>query len=92
MGCVLVKEPERGREEEGTTSIALGGLGLESEEEGEGFRSEKGEMDCGSTASEATSKGFGSGPIVVGNCFWRSAKKSSSGRVEKDVGCWAMSQ
>lgn len=88
-----MKVPESRRDEEGTMSDALGGLGLESEEGGDGFGMEKVEMDCGSMASGATSKDFGCcGPIVEGNCFWRRARKSSSGRVEKLAGCWDMSQ
>ena len=69
-------------------SLVLGGLGELSVEGGVGFCTGRLLRLRGSTPSGGgMSKG-----LLVGNCFWSSARKSSSPRVEKDVGFWERSQ
>lgn len=62
---------------ESESLFILGGLGLLSSEAGERFCSANGWMLCGSIPP---SKPPGIKPsLLLGNCFWRRAKKSSSG-------------
>ena len=86
-GVDLLNTPDCRRDMVGSWFV-LGGLGLLSVEGGVGFGMGNEEMLIGSMPSGGErSKG-----LLVGNCFCRRERKSSSVSVENVEGCWEMSQ
>ena len=75
--------PDCGRDVAGSWAT-LGGLGLLSVEGGVGLGITNGLMFKGSTPSGGDMSKM---LLLEGNCFWRSARKSSSGSEEKVAGC-----
>ena len=83
---LLLNTPDCRRDIAGSW-LVLGGLGLLSVDGGVGLGMGNDEMLIGSMPS-----GGERSKVLVGNCFWRSARKSSSGSEENVEGCWDKSQ
>ncbi len=84
----MLKTPDCGLDVAGSWGL-LGGLGLLSVEGGVGLGIPSGLIFRGSTPSGGDMSKI---LLLAGNCFWSSARKSSSGSAEKVAGCWGRSQ